>query len=121
MGLLWGRKVTAASVQDRVGARAVLACVEPFSSRLQKLYTDGAYKGQLQDVAAYFYGWELEIVHKLPEQKGFVVLPKRWIVERTFAWMSKHRRLGKDYEFQPQSSEAMLDWAMIGHMLRRLT
>ena len=121
MGLLWGRKVTAASVQDRQGAQELLALVEAFSSRLKKLYADGAYKGQLQDIAAYFYEWELEIVNKLPAQKGFVVLPKRWIVERTFAWMSKNRRLSKDYEFAPQSSEAMLDWAMIGHMLRRLT
>jgi transposase len=119
--LLWGRSVTAASLQDRVGARELLVQFEPHSSRLQKLFADGAYKGQLQDVASYFYGWELEIVNKLPNQKGFVVLPKRWIVERTLAWISKNRRLSKDYEFQPQSSEAMLDWAMIGHMLRRLT
>ena len=109
MGLLWGRKVTAASVQDRQGAHELLALVEAFSSRLKKLYANGAYKGQLQDIAAYFYEWELEIVNKLPGQKGFVVLPKRWIVERTFAWMSKNRRLSKDYEFAPQSSEAMLD------------
>ena len=113
--------MTAASVQDRQGAHELLALVEAFSSRLKKLYANGAYKGQLQDIAAYFYEWELEIVNKLPGQKGFVVLPKRWIVERTFAWMSKNRRLSKDYEFAPQSSEAMLDWAMIGHMLRRLT
>ena len=99
----------------------MLVQFEPSSSRLQKLYADGAYGGQLEDVTSYFYGWELEIVNKLPGQKGFVVLPKRWIVERTFAWMSKNRRLSKDYEFQPQSSEAMLDWAMIGHMLKRLT
>ena len=78
-------------------------------------------EGQLQDVDAYFYGWELEIANKLPDPKSFVVLSKRWIGQHAFAWMSKHHRLSEDYEFQPQSSEAMLGWAMIAHTLRRLT
>ena len=62
----------------------------------------------------------LNIVKKLDDQKGFVVLPMRWIVERTLAWLSKNRRLSKDYEFEPKSSEAMIKWAMIALMVRRL-
>lgn len=113
--------VTAASVQDRAGARRLLPLLEPHSQRLQTLYADGAYSGQLEDLCAYFYEWDLQIVHKQPDQNGFVVLPKRWIVERTFAWVSKNRRLSKDYEFGPQSSEAMLLWAMIRRMICSLT
>ena len=113
--------VTAASVQDRQGARLLLPQLEPHSRRLKVLYADGAYGGQLEDIVSYFYEWHLHIVNKLPNQKGFVVLPKRWVVERTFAWGSKNRRLSKEYEFEPQSSEAMLRWAMIGRMARWLT
>lgn len=99
----------------------MLPQLEAHSERLQKLYADGGYSGQLEDIIAYFYEWHLQIVRKLPNQKGFVVLPKRWVVERTFAWGSKNRRLSKDYEFEPQSSEAMLWWAMMGRMARWLT
>jgi putative transposase len=119
--LVWAVVVTAASVQDREGAKRLLPLLEPNSQRLQTLYADGAYAGQLEDLCAYFYEWHLQIVKKLDGQKGFVVLPKRWIVERTLAWLSRYRRLSKDYEFQPQSSQAMIQWASIRRMLRCLT
>ncbi len=120
MGLLWAVQVTAASLPDTVGARALLCQLEPNSQRLVKLYADSAYRGQLEDLCAYFYEWQLDIVSKLAGQKGFVVLPKRWIVERSLAWFSRCRRLSKDYEFEPKSSEAMLRWASVRCMLRRL-
>ena len=85
------------------------------------MYADSAYAGQLEDICAYFYEWQLEIVSKVAGQQGFVVLPKRWIVERSLAWFSRPRRLSKDYEFEPASSEAMLRWASVRRMLRRLT
>lgn len=121
MGLVGAVVVTAASVQDRDGARQLLALLEPHSQRLTTLYADGAYAGQLQDLCAYFYDWDLQIVKRADAQKGFVVLPKRWIVERTFAWLSRYRRLSKDYEFLPESSQAMLQCASIRRMLRFLT
>jgi len=65
-------------------------------------------------------GWTLEIVKRSDDQKGFVVLPKRWIVERTFGWFGRYRRLSKDYEEQPPSSEAMIRITMIQVMLKRL-
>ena len=115
--MIWAQEVTPASVQDRDGAIRLLPLLEPFSSRLQIIYADGAYAGRFEDVASYFYEWTVNIVKKLDDQKGFVVLPKRWMVERTLAWLSKSRRLSKDYEFQPKSSEAILRWASIRRML----
>lgn len=120
MGLLWALEVTAASVQDRDGGARLLAQIEACGERLQAIYADSAYAGRLEDIVSYFCGWVLHIVQKLADQKGFVVLPMRWIVERTLAWISKNRRLSKDYEFEPKSSEAMIKWAMIAVMIRRL-
>lgn len=120
LGLLWALEVTAASVQDRDGGARLLAQIEACGERLVALYADGAYAGKLEDIVSYFCEWTLNIVTKLAHQKGFVVLPMRWIVERTLAWLNKNRRLSKDYEFEPKSSEAMIKWAMIAHMLRRL-
>ena len=98
----------------------MLPLLEPHSSRLKTLYADGAYAGAFEDFTSYFYGWDVAIVRKIDEQKGFVVLPKRWIVERTLSWLYKNRRLSKDYEFQPKSSEAMVRWASIRRMTRWL-
>lgn len=66
-------------------------------------------------------GHELEVVRKDPGQRGFQVQPKRWAVERTFSWLTAHRRLARDYETSPAHSETMIRWAMIGIMVRRLT
>jgi transposase len=113
--------VTAASVQDREGALEVLEQLQPFSARLEHLYADSIYRGFLQDWAGYMYGWVLEIVEKPAEQKGFAVHPKRWIIERTFAWLVKYRRLVRDYEYLIETSKAMICWAMVSHMIHRLT
>ena len=108
-------------MQDRDGALPVLDQLEPYSDRLQCLRADSAYRGFLQDWAAYVYGWALEIVEKPAGQKGFVVQARRWIVERTIAWLVKYRRLVKDYEYLLETSKAMIGWAMINHMIQRLT
>ena len=92
----------------------------PHATRLEVAYADGAYSGPLEQEVADTYGWKLEIVSKLPDQKGFCVLPKRWIVERTFAWGGKYRRLRCDYEFQPDSSRTMFLLAMTHRMVRYL-
>ena len=88
--------------------------------RLRRLWADAGYAGRLVAWAREEAGWELEVVAKPPRATAFVVLPKRWIVERTFAWRGKCRRLGKDYEHLPASSEALVRLAMLGLMLRRL-
>ena len=120
LGLLWGLCVTPASVQDRDGALLLLRQVERLEDRLQTMYADGSYRGALECLVATLCDWKLVIVEKPEGQKGFAVLPKRWIIERTFAWLGKYRRLSKDYEFRPESSKAMIYWAMTNRMLRLL-
>ena len=89
--------------------------------RLKKIWADGAYTGE--KLASWLEeqgGWELEIVERDREARGFEVLSKRWIVERTFSWLIRNRRLSKDYERMVQSSETFIKVAMIRLMLRRL-
>jgi putative transposase len=121
LGLVWAVVVTAASVQDRDGARSVLQRVAGRLPRLRVLWADSGYAGPLVGWVKKACGWLLVIVAKLAGQTTFVVLPRRWIVERTFGWLNKYRRLSKDYEVWTESSEAMIYVAMIHLMVRRLT
>ena len=98
----------------------VLALLKERFARLRLLWADGGYSGKLADWVRSFAGWVLEIVKRSDDQNGFVVLPRRRVVERTFGWLSRYRRLSKDYEFLPASSEAMVYLAMIHIMVRRL-
>ena len=123
LGLLLLVTVTAGNVADRDGAKLLLQLLVARISgwcRLQLFWADGGYRGGLITWVARSFGWTLQIVDKLGGQQGFQVLPKRWIVERTFAWLNRQRRLGKDYERLPQTSEAFIYAAMIRLMLRRL-
>jgi putative transposase len=117
--LIHGLVVHPANIQDRDGARLVLTPLIGRLPRLERVWADGGYAGQLETWVAE-QGWILELVSKDPAATGFQVLPKRWIVERTFAWLGKCRRLSKDYEHLVASSEAMIRLAMIGLMVRRL-
>jgi len=115
--------VTAASVQDRDGATQLLAPLRSKCSRLRLIWADQAYGGDLITWLWALRPWRkirLEIVKRPEGTKGFLLLPKRWIVERTFAWLSRYRRLAKDYEYLTQTSEAMIQVAMIHLMIRRL-
>ena len=112
--------VHSAGIQDRDGAKLVLALLKERFARLRLLWADGGYAGKLVDWVRSFAGWVLEIVRRSDDKKGFVVLPRRRVVERTFGWLSRYRRLSKDYEFLPASSEAMVYLAMIHIMVRRL-
>src|SRR5205814_6517341 len=88
--------------------------------RLVLIWADGGYAGQLVDWVRAASGWALEIVKRSDDVKGFVVLPKRWIIERTFAWLGRYRRHSKDYEALPDSSETMIQISMINLMVHRL-
>ena len=121
IGLVLAVVVTAASVQDRDGAKLVLKKVKVQMSRLQLLWADGAYKGQLIDWVKKHCGWVLEVVTRPAGTKGFQLLPRRWVVERTFGWWNSSRRLSKDYEFLPAHSESFIYVAMIRLMVRRLS
>ena len=108
-----------ADIQDRDGAKLVLEKMRDFP-RLKKIWADGAYAGKLVDWAKELGEWVLEIVKRSDDAVGFEVLPHRWIVERTFAWLGRFRRLSKDYEALIETSEAMIRIAMIRLMIRRL-
>jgi putative transposase len=120
LGLLIAVVVHAASIQDRDGAKLVLPRVARHVGRLALVWADGAYGGALVSWVQHQFGWVLEIVKKPPEQRGFRVLPRRWVVERTLAWLGRYRRLSKDYEALPESEEAWITIAMINLMLQRL-
>jgi len=120
LGLLMAAVVTAASVQDRDGARLLLSHLGGSCKKLRLIWVDGGYRGQLLDWVAEHCRFRLRVVLRPEEQKGFAVLPRRWVVERTFAWLNHHRRLSKDYEGQATTSETMLYIVMIRLMLRRL-
>jgi putative transposase len=119
LGLILVVVVHSAAVQDRDGARRVLRALLGWFPRLLTIYADGSYAGRLERVAAGLGGWLLAIVRKVPGK--FVVLPKRWVVERTFAWLGRFRRLSKDYEEHTFNSETMIRLAMISIMLRRIS
>jgi transposase len=111
--------VHSAAIQDRAGARAVLTRLFATFSTLTTVFVDGGYTGKLLDWAKQMFGWTVQVV-KRTDAHRFVVLPKRWIVERTFAWLNHFRRLTKDHEILPQSSETFVMIAMIHLALRRM-
>ena len=121
MGLVLLVVVHAASVQDRDGAKLLLAKARGLFPRLQRIWADGGYAGKLIGWVQETCGWVLEIIKRNDMVKGFKLLPRRWVVERTFGWLGRYRRLSKDYEQLPESSEAMVYWAMTRLMARRLT
>ncbi len=121
MGLILAVVVHAANVQDRDGAKLVLGKLRGLYPRLKLIWADGGYAGKLVDWTKTLGGWVLEIVKRSDDVIGFVVLPKRWIVERTFGWIGRYRRMSKDYEMLPASGEAMILIVMINVMLHRLT
>ena len=121
LGLLLAVVVHSAALQDRTGAKLVLAALAAAGfPRLRLLWADGGYRGKLVAWAWERCGWLLQIVKRNDDVKGFQVLPRRWVVERTFAWLGRYRRLSKDYEYLTASSEAMIHVAMIHLMLVRL-
>ena len=115
-----GVVVHAADVQDRDGARTLIRKIRFDCPRLKKLWADGGYAGELERWVEQFAGWKLEIVRRRDAAEGFEVLPRRWIVERTFAWLNRYRRLSKDYEFFAQTAENFIYLAMINLILHRL-
>jgi putative transposase len=120
LGLIIAVVVTVASVQDRDGGKLVFSSVQG-QPRLEKVWADGGYRGEFLTWTKENCAWELEIVSRDTDQQGFVVLPRRWVVERTFGWLNRHRLLSKEYEATIESSTADIQIAMSGLMLRRLT
>lgn len=121
LGLILAVVVHAADIQDYEGARRTISKLTGNSRRLKVIWADVAYgKGGLPQWAWETFGWTIQTVLRPFQAKGFVLLPKRWIVERTFAWLSRYRRHSKDYERSTDTSEAMIKTSMIHLMLKRL-
>jgi putative transposase len=120
MGMILAVVVHAANIQDRDGAQLALSKLVGLYPRLKLIWADGGYAGKLIEWTKALGGWVLEIVKRSDDLAGFVVLPKRWIVERTFGWIGRYRRMSKDYEMLPASSEAMILIVMINVMIHRL-
>lgn len=135
LGLVVRVVVHPADIQDRTGAKALLLALRTALPRLEVIWADGAYLGPLQTWVQQTCGWRLEVVERPggrggwmragqePPTRlhGFQPLPRRWIVERTIAWIGRNRRMSKDYEFLPATSEAWVYLSMVRLMLKRLT
>lgn len=132
-GLLLKVHVHPADIQDRDGARLLLAMLGAVFPRLAMLWADAGYQGRCADWIRIMLGWKVEIVRKPPTRvwwpadsdppripTGFQVLKRRWVVERTFAWLGRNRRLSKDDEVLPRTEEAWIYLAMIQLMVARL-
>ena len=124
VGLMMAVVVTAASVPERAGGQQALQKLHQLGERVARVYlvwADGGYRGpSFLQWAMDTLGWIVHVVLRPEESKGFILLKKRWVVERTFGWWRWSRRLVQDYEQLPENAEAMLQIAMIRIMLRRL-
>jgi transposase len=121
LGLVLAVLVTPASVTDRNAACGMLPALRECFRRLRLIWADGAYTGDVLTEAAHRLGLRLDIVRRSDDSRGFTVLPRRWVVERTFAWLMRSRRLARDYERRSDTSEAFVLWSMTMVMSRRLS
>jgi len=119
-GLLLGVVVHAASIQDADGARGLLGRIKPLYCWLRAVFADGGYNRVPAILACFLLGITLLIVSRPRGAKGFILLPRRWVAERTFGWLGRWRRLSRDYEHLPEVSEAMVTLAMIRIMTHRV-
>jgi putative transposase len=122
LGLVLVVVVHRANISEPAGAKLLLQrAAQKGFDLLQLIWADGGYQGQpMTDWVFTLAGWVLQIVKRCDDLAGFQVLPRRWVVERTFAWLGRYRRLSKDYEELPETSEAFIYIAMVHLMLKRL-
>ena len=118
LGLIWGLWVCPADHQERDGGRWLLSQVRGLLPRLVEVIADSGFSRKFIDWVRRVCGWR--VTTTATAEKGFRVHPRRWVVERTFAWLVKYRRLAKDYEYLTETSEAMIYAAMTHRMVRRL-
>jgi putative transposase len=120
LGLILAIHIHPANIQDRDGAKETLLKIKGLYPLLTLMWADGGYRGELIEWVNLHLGIKLEIVKRSDDVKGFEVLPWRWIVERTLAWISRNRRMSKDYERLPKTTESWIYLAMTSLMLKRL-
>jgi len=120
LGLVWAVWVTAGNVSEAEGAKQLFGQVRGGMERLQVVWCDGGYENRIEAWTQQHCPWRVEIV-KRSQTKGWELLPKRWIVERTLAWLGRWRGLAREYDYLPETTEAKILLAMSRLMLRRLT
>ncbi len=120
LGLLLVVVITAASIQDTNAGKDVVDMLAAHHPAVSKVWVEGGYKLRFAEHAAAA-GVDVEVVAKEPGQRGFKVLPRRWVAERTLGWLMLHRRLVREDEARPEPARSMIHWAMIDNMSRRLT
>jgi putative transposase len=119
-GLVLTVVIRAANVHDSKAVFRVIKTLKGRFPRLSEIIADGGYRGELTEQVQKAFGWILEVVLRPEQAKKFVVLPKRWIVERTFSWFESYRRLSKDYDVDTETSQTMIYLTMIQIMLNRV-
>ncbi|WP_243879233.1 transposase [Streptomyces sp. KS 21] len=120
LGLLLAVEVTPANTGDRDGAVGLLPLLRRLHRDITLLWADGAYTGRIVQWAREELDLTLDIVKGASQRTGFTVPPRRWVAERTFAWLMNSRHLARDYETLPENSEAVIRWSMVTRMSRRL-
>jgi putative transposase len=121
LGIPLSYYVTPADLHDTQGARRLLGGLKHFVPRLKTIWADSAYRGkELVEWCKAIGDWDLEVVERTPGTRGFAVQTNRWVVERTFGWLSRYRRMSKDYERKVQTSETLIEVAMIRLLVVRL-
>jgi putative transposase len=120
LGLILAVVIHAANIHDSKGAMTVIEGLKGRFPRLQKIVADGGYRGEMIEKVKNTFGWILEIVLRPEAAKKFTILPKKWILERTFSWFESYRRLSKDYEVLPETSQTMIYLTMMQIMLNRI-
>ena len=121
LGLLWGAVVVSARTSEAAGGKLLLQRVRQQLSRSDVVWVDGGYEHRLELWAAEQCGLRVEVVKRSDQHGGWELLPKRWVSERTFAWLGRWRALNREYDYWPAPTEFNIHLAMIHLMLRRLT
>ena len=121
LGLVWGVRVVGGHVSEAAGAKQLLGRVKDGLTRWQVVWVDGGYEHRLEDWVAEHCSFRIEVVKRSEGKKGWELLPKRWVVERTFGWLGRWRGLAREYNYLPETTEANILLAMTHLMLKRLT
>ena len=121
LGLIWGILIVSGRVSEAEGAKGLFRKVEGKLTRWQVVWVDGGFEHRLEDWVAENCSFHVEVVKRTEGKKGWELLPKRWVVERTFAWLGRWRGLAREYDYLPETTEANILLAMTHLMLKRLT
>lgn len=121
LGLIWGILIVSGRLSEAEGAKRLFLKVQGELDRWKVVWVDGGYEHRIEDWVAEHCTFHVAVVKRTPGKKGWELLPKRWVVERTFAWLGRWRGLAREYNYRPESTEADIELAMIHLMLQRLT